>query len=98
MGKTLGRFLKQARLAKGLTLTEVGKALRIKSGQSVWDWENNKGSGVPAEMLLRLAKLYGISADKLYDYLLEFHIQKTRRKVEGSFQKAKMKIYGSKKA
>lgn len=77
-------------------MNEVAEALGLRSGQSVWDWENGKGSGIPAQTLLELVKLYGISAEKAYDLLLEFHESRVRRKVTEKFEQARAKVFGKK--
>lgn len=90
--RNLESFLSNGRKEKGLTLLEVASALGLKSGQSVWDWENGKGSGIPADMLLRLTKIYGLSVDEAYEHLLSFHQEKLRVKLERRFKDAKVKI------
>jgi transcriptional regulator with XRE-family HTH domain len=96
LANDLGDFLGKARKAKGLTLMEVAEELGLKSPQPVWDWENGKGSGVPADMLLKLVKIYGISADKAYDQLMKFHQSRTKVKVYEKFEQAKIKVFGKK--
>ncbi len=91
-----GNFLAQARQKKGLTLVEVAKALKLNSGQPIWDWENGKGSGIPADALLRLVKIYGISADRAYEELMKFHQERTERKVREKFELAKVLVLGKK--
>lgn len=93
----LGEFLAKARNKKGMTLAEVAEAIGLKSGQSVWDWENGKGSGIPANTLLRLVKLYGISSDDAYELLLEFHQSRVRKKVTQKFEAARAQILGRKR-
>ncbi|MBX3016416.1 MAG: helix-turn-helix domain-containing protein [Bdellovibrionaceae bacterium] len=90
----LGEFLAKSRGKKGLTLAEVAEAIGLKSGQSVWDWENGKGSGIPASTLLRLVKLYGVSPDEAYRLLLDFHQTRVERKISQKFQAAKAELAG----
>ena len=92
----LGQYLAEARKAKELTMAQVAEVIGLKSGQSIWDWENGKGSGIPAETLLRLVKLYGLSADESYRYLLAFHQSRIVRKVKMKFEKARQKVLGRK--
>lgn len=93
----LGNFLHQAREKKGFTLQEVAESLGLKSPQPVWDWENGKGSGIPAEMLLRLVDIYKISPAQAYEQLMKFHQRRTREKVHEKFEQARTKILGSRK-
>lgn len=85
----LGEFLAHSRSQKGFTLAEVAKAVGLKSGQSVWDWENGKGSGPPISTLLRLAKLYGVSVDEAYRLFLDFHQSRVTLKIAQKFEAAK---------
>lgn len=85
-----GEFLAAARKKKSLTLAEVADYLGLNSGQSIWDWENGKGAGISAGMLLRLIKLYSITEDDAYDQLLRFHQLKTENKVRQKFADAKV--------
>lgn len=91
----IGRFLHEARQAKGMTLNEVAEKLGLRSGQSVWDWENGKGAGIPAIMLLKLVKLFSISEEEAYDHLLRFQMNKAQMDVQKRFQLAKKKIRGA---
>lgn len=93
----LGEFLAQSRNKKSLTLAEVAEVIGLKSGQSVWDWENGKGSGIPANTLLRLVKLYGVSADVAYELLLDFHQSRVKKKVTQKFESARSEILGRKR-
>lgn len=92
-----GEFLYEAREKKGMTLLEVSTLLGLKSPQPVWDWENNKGSGVPAETLLRLVEVYGISPAVAYEQLMNFHQKRTREKVHQKFEDARLAVMGKKK-
>lgn len=66
----------------------------LKSGQSVWDWENGKGSGIPVLTLLRLVKLYGVSSDEAYRLFLEFHQNRVALKIAQKFEAAKAELLG----
>lgn len=90
----LGQYLSEARKANELTMANVADVIGLKSGQSIWDWENGKGSGIPADTLLRLVKLYGLSADEAYDKLIAFHQSRVLHKVQTKFEKARQKVFG----
>ena len=96
-GNDLGKFLYAAREKKSYTLAQVAAALGLKSPQAIWDWENGKGSGIPAEMLLRLVDIYGISPAHAYEQLMKFHQDRTREKIYEKFERAKQKVLGGKK-
>lgn len=78
-------------------MTEAASELGLKSGQSIWDWENSKGSGIPADMLLKLTKIYKISQEKAYEELLQFHCCRAEHKVKQKFEKAKAELSRKKK-
>lgn len=90
----IAKLLTDARLKAGLSRSEVARHLGLRSAQSLWDWENGKGSGIPAETLLKLVDLYGISAEKAYDCLVAFHQEKARQRVERNFESARKKHMG----
>lgn len=75
-------------------MAEVAEAIGLKSGQSVWDWENGKGSGIPATTLLRLVKLYGVSQDHAYRLFVEFHLERVERKITQKFESAIAEVFG----
>jgi len=81
-----------------MTLADVADAIGLKSGQSVWDWENGKGSGIPANMLLRLVKLYGVSAEDAYEHLLAFHQNRIEKKISQKFEAARSQVFGRKRS
>jgi transcriptional regulator with XRE-family HTH domain len=93
----LGEFLAKSRSKKSLTLAEVAEKIGLKSGQSVWDWENGKGSGIPAKTLLRLVKLYGAPAEVAYQLLLDFHQTRVQKKIMQKFETARTEILGRKR-
>lgn len=86
-----------SRNARGLTQAEVAKVIGLKSGQSVWDWENDKGSGIPADMLFRLVKLYRVSPGRAAELLIQFHEDRIRQKVGQKIEKARKKAFGRKR-
>jgi transcriptional regulator with XRE-family HTH domain len=80
MKNELGNLLKEARQLKGMTMLEVAKLLKLKSAQSVWDWENGKGSGVPVNALKILIKTYGLKRGHTLNLYVNFHTEKARAK------------------
>lgn len=92
-----GEFLRSAREKKDYTLQQVADTLGLKSPQPVWDWENGKGSGIPAEMLLRLVEVYKISSSQAYEQLMKFHQNRTREKIHEKFEQARAKVMGLKR-
>ena len=66
----VSKFLKEARIKSSLTQAEVANALRYKSVQFVSNWERGLRTP-PGKTLVKLAKMYRISIEDLYDLLLE---------------------------
>jgi len=59
-------YLKNLRLKAGLTQAEVAKVLGYSNPQFVSNWE--RGISLPAvNSLATLAKLYGVSINRLFD-------------------------------
>lgn len=84
----LAGFLKEKRVAVGLTQSEVAKKLGYSSPQFVSNWE--RGLANPPVFVLRdLTKMYKVTADTMFDLLVddvkselhrEFYASKSRRK------------------
>ena len=85
--KNLGSLLKEARVKKNLSQTDVAQFLNLNSAQSVSDWERNYGSGVPIQSLKQLAKLYGMKMDQVFQALLESQMQKLEKTLTAEFYK-----------
>lgn len=82
---TLGLFLKQSRENRGLTQKQVADYLKLSSAQSISDWENEKGSGIPAPVLKKLVSLYQVPEEEAYEVLLAFHLKKAEERVQSRF-------------
>lgn len=66
----LAGFLKEKRVAAGLTQSEVARKLGYSSPQFVSNWE--RGLANPPVFVLRdLTKMYKVSADSMFDLLVE---------------------------
>jgi transcriptional regulator with XRE-family HTH domain len=84
----LAGFLKEKRVSAGLTQSEVAKKLGYSSPQFVSNWE--RGLANPPVFVLRdLTKMYKVSADQMFDLLVddvksdlhrEFYASKGRRR------------------
>lgn len=82
----LADFLKVKRESCGLTQIEVAKKLGYSSPQFVSNWERSL-STPPMNKLKKIAELYNVSADEIFDVLLN----ETLRKVEEDLTR---KFYG----
>lgn len=63
----IGKKLKELRIKKGLTQTEVGKIVG-KSKETIYGYENGKNS-LTASTLIQLLKLYDKDANEFIDEL-----------------------------
>ena len=67
---SLSVFLKDRRVAAGLTQSDVARRLGYSSPQFVSNWE--RGLANPPVFILRdLTKMYKVAADEMFDLLLE---------------------------
>jgi transcriptional regulator with XRE-family HTH domain len=84
----LAGFLKEKRVVAGLTQSEVARKLGYSSPQFVSNWE--RGLANPPVFVLRdLTKMYKVSADSMFDLLVddvkaelhrEFYASRNRRR------------------
>lgn len=66
-GVVLARNLRAARLRAGFTLHEVAEACGVFGRGTVSRWESERDPQHPGpEILVKLARLYGVSLDSLY--------------------------------
>ena len=86
--KTLAESLKQAREDAQLSQRQVADALGYQSAQFISNWERGISSP-PMKTLKKLGELYSISAEGLYDILVE----DTLRRVENDLHR---EFYGAK--
>jgi transcriptional regulator with XRE-family HTH domain len=84
----LAGYLKDKRVAAGLTQSEVAKKLGYSSPQFVSNWE--RGLANPPVFVLRdLTKMYKVGADQMFDLLVvdvkaelerEFYASRSKRR------------------
>jgi transcriptional regulator with XRE-family HTH domain len=67
--RSLNTFLKEARSKAGLSQKDVSDELGYTTAQFVSNWERGL-STPPGRTLRKLAKLYKVGAEELYDVLL----------------------------
>jgi transcriptional regulator with XRE-family HTH domain len=85
--KTLSQFLKQAREKADLSQRQVADELGYQSAQFISNWERGISSP-PMKTLKRLGELYRVSAEDLYEIMVE----DTLRRVEADLHK---EFYGN---
>ena len=82
--RVLGKFLQDARMRAGLSQKDVADDLGYQRAQYVSNWERGLTTP-PGRTLRRLADLYQIPAEELYDVILEFMLKQTRVDLEKEY-------------
>lgn len=80
----LARYLKQKRLAAGLSQVEVAQKLGYTTSQFVSNWERGVAPP-PVRTLRKLAQLYKVPANDLYELLLRVTLQKAEKDLQREF-------------
>ncbi len=91
------QYLKKSRKATRLSQKQVAEALGYQSAQFVSNWERGI-SQPPMSTLARLAKLYAISADALFDSLVADTLARTRARLQQEFFGAQARPHKRRKA
>lgn len=87
-GSQLGDFLKEKRQNAGLSQGDVSKKLGYGTPQFISNWERGISSP-PINALKKIASLYNISADELFEVLLEETILQITKDLKRRFKEAK---------
>jgi transcriptional regulator with XRE-family HTH domain len=75
-----GHLLKKTRTAAGISQTEVARALRYDQ-QFISNWERGIAAP-PVRVLHKIAKLYEVRVESLYELLMEDSLRRTRLQLE----------------
>lgn len=81
----LGGYLRIARERAGLSQGDVAKLLKMPQFQSISQWERNASGSVPVKTLLKLAEIYSLSIDEVYEVLLKYQAKRMEEKLEKKF-------------
>ncbi len=76
--KKLGSYLKQRRVAKGLSQNDVSDRLGYSSAQFVSNWERGV-SAPPVDRLGELIGLYGIAQRDFVTFMVNLHEKELKR-------------------
>lgn len=79
MGKQVGNFIRQLRISKGLSQSDVAKKLNLKTAQSISNIERGI-SPLPRAKIKQLAGILGVEKTKIVDMVLV--------EVQGRYSKA----------
>ncbi|MBC7371884.1 MAG: helix-turn-helix transcriptional regulator [Bdellovibrionaceae bacterium] len=86
----LSKFLKEKRLEAGLSQGAVAKKLGYTSPQFVSNWERGL-SQPPVATLRKIAQIYNISANDMFDVMLKATIEQVTTELTEKFYKQKAK-------
>lgn len=81
----LGTYLKISRERSGLSQGDVAKKLKMAQFQSISQWERNASGSVPVKTLLKLAEIYQLEMQEIYEVLLRFQTKRVEEKLEKKF-------------
>lgn len=84
-GVNLRIFLREARLEAGFSQAKVAKALGYTSSQFVSNWERGLAEP-PAATLKKLADIYSISIDDMFDIVLQATVQRLTEDLRAKFE------------
>jgi transcriptional regulator with XRE-family HTH domain len=85
----LAPFLKECRLKAGLSQKEVSEYLKYDTAQFISNWERGVSSP-PVSILWKLASLYSISAQKLFDVVLAEELRLTTLNLRTKFKQSRV--------
>ena len=85
LANDLGKYLKTARLKRGLSQLDVARHLKLASGQCISDWERNRGSTIPIAALKKLIPFYKLEAGRTFDILLKYQLGRLEEKITSEF-------------
>lgn len=86
----LAKFLRSSREAKSLSQADVAKELGYSSPQFVSNWERGISSP-PMDAIFKLAKIFDVQADAIYEVLLEESLERTKLNLQSEYNRLKKK-------
>lgn len=86
----LAKFLRSSREAKSLSQADVAKELGYSSPQFVSNWERGISSP-PMDAIFKLAKIFDLQADAIYEVLLEESLERTKMNLQSEYNRLKKK-------
>lgn len=84
--KQLASFLKASRVKAGLSQKDVANHLGYETPQFISNWERSISSP-PVTSLKKLAELYGVSAEKLFEIVLAEEITTVTESLRRKFKR-----------
>ena len=81
--KTLGTFLKDARLSSGLSQNDVSRILGLATPQLISNWETGRSSP-PMKHIEKLSRIYPMNIEKLFDLMVDYSLSHTEIQMRDS--------------
>lgn len=82
--KALSDFLKEKRTQVGLSQKDVADKLGYSSAQFISNWERGLSSP-PMHTLKKLAEMYNVNVDEMFDVILESTLEQVRVDLQKKF-------------
>ena len=82
--KALSDFLKEKRTQVGLSQKDVADRLGYSSAQFISNWERGLSSP-PMHTLKKLAEMYNVNVDEMFDVILESTLEQVRVDLQKKF-------------
>ena len=95
--KTLAEFLKLAREKAGLSQRQIADDLGYQSAQFISNWERGISSP-PMKTLKQLGELYSVSAEDLYEIMVEDTLRRVEADLHREFYGAKARAASRRRA
>lgn len=86
--KALSEFLKEKRTHAGLSQKDVADKLGYSSAQFISNWERGLSSP-PIHTLRKLAEMYSVNVDEMFDVILESTLEQVRTDLRNKFYSQK---------
>ncbi len=83
----LANFLKEKRIASGLSQGDVADKLGYSTAQFISNWERGVAAP-PVNILKKLAELYKVNAEELFEVVLEEKIREVTNDLRRRFKRA----------
>lgn len=83
----LSHFLKEKRIASGLSQGDVADKLGYSTAQFISNWERGVAAP-PVNILKKLAELYKVNAEELFEVVLEEKIREVTNDLLRRFKRA----------
>lgn len=80
----LGEFLQTKRKAAGFSQLEISEKLGYSTPQFISNWERGVAAP-PITIIKRIAQLYNISADELFEVVLSAKVQEVTKDLKRRF-------------